>query len=172
MARSDADPEVTAQSKADAEAGAASAGRGAADQVIADLEARLRRALADANNARKRCERQVADSRAAERARVAAAWLPVVDSLERALEHAGADADALIEGVRTVRDQAVALLAALGYPRHDETGVPFDPQIHEAVSVVPDDETPGTVMQVLRPGYGHGTQQLRPAAVVVAGGQG
>ena len=71
-----------------------------------------------------------------------------------------------------MRDQAVALLAALGYPRNDETGVPFDPQIHEAVSVVPDDETPGTVLQVLRPGYGNGTQQLRPAAVVVAGGQG
>ncbi len=171
MARSDADPEVTAQSEADAEADAASAGRGAADQV-ADLEDRLRRALADADNARKRCERQVADSRAAERARVAAAWLPVLDNLERALEHAGANADALIEGLRTVRDQAVALLAALGYPRHDETGVPFDPQIHEAVSVVPDDETPGTVLQVLRPGYGNGTQQLRPAAVVVAGGQG
>lgn len=171
MARSDADPEVTSQSEADAKA--AGAGRGAAEQVIADLEDRLRRALADADNARKRCERQVADSRSAERARVAAAWLPVVDNLERALEHAGGDADALVEGVRTVRDQAVALLASLGYPRHDETGVPFDPQIHEAVSVVPDgDETPGTVLQVLRPGYGNGTQQLRPAAVVVSGGQG
>jgi molecular chaperone GrpE len=140
---------------------------------VADLEDRLRRALADADNARKRCAQQLAEERAAERARVAAVWLTVVDNLDRALAHANADAEAVIDGVRAVRDQAVGLLAALGYPRHDETGVPFDPQQHDAVSVVPDgDAPPGTVLQVVRPGYGDGTQQLRPAAVVVAGGQG
>jgi molecular chaperone GrpE len=152
----------------------------AADQVgpgepdrAADLEDRLRRALADADNLRKRCERLVADARADERARVAAAWLPIVDNLERALEHASADSGMVIEGVRAVRDQSVALLGSLGFPRHDETDVAFDPQLHEAVSVVPDDDAPeGTVVRVLRPGYGEGTQQLRPAAVVVAGRSG
>jgi len=140
---------------------------------IADLEDRLRRALADTDNVRKRGERQVADAQADERSRVAAAWLPIVDNLERALEHADADPDAVIAGIRHVRDQAVALLAALGFPRHDETDVPFDPQLHEAVSVVPDVEAPaGTVLQVLHPGYGEGGRQLRPAAVVVAGGPG
>jgi molecular chaperone GrpE len=147
------------------------------DQVgsdqIADLEDRLRRALADADNTRKRCERQVADVRVDERARVSAAWLPIVDNLERALEHADADSDAVIEGIRFVRDQAVALLGSLGYRRHDETDVPFDPQLHEAVSVVPDGDAPaGTVLQVLHPGYGEGSRQLRPAAVVVASGPG
>jgi molecular chaperone GrpE len=140
---------------------------------VADLEDRLRRALADADNTRKRCARQVAQSRAEERARVAAAWLPIVDNLERALEHADADSGTVIEGIRAVRDQAVALLGSLGFPRHDETDVPFDPQLHEAVSVTADGDVPaGTVLQVLRPGYGEGTQQLRPAAVVVAGGPG
>jgi molecular chaperone GrpE len=138
--------------------------------AVTDLEARLRRALADLDNLRKRLTRQIADERDAERARVAMAWLPVLDHLELALEHADAQAGAVVEGVRTVRDQAVALLAALGYPRHDETGVPFDPNRHEALAVVPDGEAErGTVLQVLRPGYGEGERQLRPAAVVVAG---
>ena len=151
--------------------------RAQTDQVandrIADLEDRLRRALADADNMRKRCERQVVDARADERARVAAAWLPIVDNLERALEHADADSGTVIEGIRVVRDQAVALLGSLGFRRHDETDVPFDPQLHEAVSVLADGDAPaGTVLQVLHPGYGEGNRQLRPAAVVVAGGPG
>jgi len=141
-----------------------------ANDRISDLEDRLRRALADADNMRKRCERQVVDARADERARVAAAWLPIVDNLERALEHADADSGTVIEGVRVVRDLAVALLGSLGFRRHEETGVPFDPQLHEAVSVLADgDEPAGTVVQVLHPGYGEGNRQLRPAAVVVAG---
>jgi molecular chaperone GrpE len=144
-----------------------------ANDRIADLEDRLRRALADADNMRKRCERQVVDARVDERARVAAAWLPIVDNLERALEHADADSGTVIEGVRVVRDQAVALLSSLGFRRHDETGVPFDPQLHEAVSVLAEGDAPaGTVVQVVHPGYGEGNRQLRPAAVVVAGGPG
>jgi molecular chaperone GrpE len=144
---------------------------GAPEADIAGLEDRLRRALADADNARKRCERRVVDARIEERARVTGAWLSIVDNLERALEHAGADSGAVVDGVRAVRDQAVALLGSLGFQRHDETGVPFDPQMHEAVSVVPDaDAPPGTVLQVLRAGYGDGVRELRPAAVIVAGG--
>jgi molecular chaperone GrpE len=140
------------------------------DAVVAELTARWRQALADLDNLRKRYARQLAREQAAERARVTAAWLPMLDNLELALEHAGADAGAVVEGVRTVRDQAVNLLAALGYPRHDETGVPFDPTRHEAVSVATGTEAaPGTVLQVLRAGYGDGERQLRPAAVVVAG---
>jgi molecular chaperone GrpE len=139
----------------------------------AGLQDRLRRALADADNARKRCERRVVDARTEERARVSAAWLSIVDNLDRALEHAEADAGPVIDGVQAVRDQAVALLGSLGFRRHDETGVPFDPQVHEAVSVVPDpDAPPGTVLQVLRAGYGDGARELRPAAVIVAGGPG
>ena len=52
---------------------------------------------------------------------------------------------------------------------HDETGVPFDPVHHEAVATVErDDVAPGTVVQVVRPGYGDDLRQLRPAVVVVA----
>jgi molecular chaperone GrpE len=148
---------------------------GPGDDVAADrtaeLEDRLRRALADADNARKRSARQIAEAQADERSRVTGTWLSIVDNLDRALEHADGEPTAMVEGVRAIRDQAVALLSSLGYARHDETDVPFDPQRHEAVAVVPDGGAPaGTVLQVVRPGYGDGSQQLRPAAVTVAAG--
>jgi molecular chaperone GrpE len=137
----------------------------------AELEDRLRRALAEAENTRKRCARQIAEAQADERSRVTGTWLSIVDNLERALEHADAEPGAVVEGVRAIRDQAVALLGSLGYARHDETDVPFDPQRHEAVAVIPDGEaSAGTVLQVVRPGYGDGSRQLRPAAVTVAAG--
>ncbi|MBV1855979.1 nucleotide exchange factor GrpE [Catellatospora tritici] len=137
---------------------------------VAELENRLRRALADQENLRKRYERQLATERESERARTAAVFLPVIDNLDLALQHADADPAALADGVRAVRDQAVATLATLGFPRREETGVPFDPMWHEAVSVLPaGDAAPGTVLAVVRPGYGEADRTLRPASVVVAG---
>ena len=103
---------------------------------VAELQARLRRALADLDNLRKRYERELARERAAARAQAAAEWLPVVDNLDRALLHADDDPAGVVEGVRAVRDQAVAVLARLGFPRYEETGEPFDPVRHEAVGVV------------------------------------
>jgi len=137
---------------------------------VEELEDRWRRALADLDNLRKRYARELPREREAERSRVAAAFLPVVDNLELALAHAGADdPGAIVSGVRAVRDQAVEVLRSLGYPRHEETGVPFDPEQHEVVSVVDEPDTaPGTVVRVLRPGYGEPGRQLRPAAVAVS----
>jgi molecular chaperone GrpE len=137
---------------------------------VAALESQLRRALADVDNLRKRMDREIARQRANERADVAARWLPVVDNLERALEHAGSDADAVLKGVRAVRDQAVDILAALGFPRYDEVGRPFDPARDEAVSVMAADAPPGTVVAVVRPGYGTSESVLRPAGVIVSKG--
>lgn len=134
---------------------------------LAELEDKWKRALADADNLRKRLAKDLAAGQVAERRRVTAAWLPIVDNLELALAHAEDDSP-LVRGVRAIRDQAVELLAALGFPRDDEIGVPFDPARHEAVSVVAGDE-PGMVLSVVRPGYGTGEHQLRPAAVVVSG---
>ncbi|MFJ3173211.1 nucleotide exchange factor GrpE [Streptomyces roseus] len=137
--------------------------------ALREAEDRWRRALADADNLRKRHVRELERVAAAERARTAAAFLPVIDNLELALSHAGADPGAIVEGVRAVRDQAVDVLERLGYPRHAETGVPFDPARHEVVAVVQDpDAEPNTVVQVVRPGYGDAEGQLRPAAVTVA----
>ncbi|CDR10743.1 nucleotide exchange factor GrpE [Streptomyces iranensis] len=143
----------------------------AAEQAaaLAELDDRWRRALADLENLRKRHARELERERAAERARTAVALLPVVDNLELALSHAEADPGSIVEGVKAIHDQAVAALARLGYERQGETGVPFDPARHEVVGVVEDPEAePGTVVQVLRPGYGEPGHQLRPVAVAVA----
>ncbi|MFD6289659.1 nucleotide exchange factor GrpE [Streptomyces sp. NPDC060205] len=137
--------------------------------ALREAEERWRRALADLDNLRKRHVRELQRESAVERARTAVAFLPVIDNLELALSHASADPDAIVEGVRAVRDQAVSVLERLGYPRYAERGVPFDPARHEVVGVVQDpDADPNTVVQVLRPGYGEADRQLRPAAVTVA----
>lgn len=133
------------------------------------LEDRWRRALADLDNLRKRYARELDRERTSERSRVAGAWLPIVDNLELAISHAGDQSDAVLEGVRSILEQALRVLQQLGYPRDAEAGVPFDPQRHEVVGVVDRPDTvPGTVVEVIRPGYGEGSRQLRPAAVVVS----
>lgn len=138
---------------------------------VAELEDQWRRALADFDNLRKRVARESTTQRDAERARVAAQWLPVVDNLDLALEHADDDPSKIVEGVRAVRDQALDILARLGFPQRSDVGERFDPARHEAVAVVEVPDTPaGTVVQVVRPGYGTGEHLLRPAAVVVAKG--
>ena len=145
---------------------------GARDAAVAALEDRLHRALADLENLRKRYARERLREQAAEADRIATAWLPVLDNLDLALGYADADPSSIIEGVRSVRDHALAVLAGLGYARHDEVGVPFDPIRHEVVGLVEDpDAEPGTVIRVLRPGYGDADRQLRPGSVAVAGRQ-
>src|SRR5690348_4165863 len=138
---------------------------------VAEWENRWRRTAADLDNLRKRYARDLARERDGERALVASAFLPVVDTIERALEHAEADPRSVVEGVRSMREQALGVLAGLGFGREDETGVPFDPARHEVVGIVDSDVTgqpPGSVVSVVRPGYGASGRQLRPAAVTVA----
>jgi molecular chaperone GrpE len=137
----------------------------------AELEDRWRRAVADLDNLRKRYARELGRERAAERELVTAAFLPVLDNIDRAVEHGEADPRTIVEGVRALREQALAVVAGLGYEREDEVGVPFDPNRHEVVGVVDADGSgtaPGSVAAVLRPGYGGHGRQLRPAAVTVS----
>lgn len=134
----------------------------------AELADRWRRALADADNLRKRHAVELRRAREEERARVAAAFLPVIDNLELALTHVESVPVAVVQGVTAIRDQAVQLLAALGYPRDDASGIPFDPARHEVVAVVDEPEVePNMVTQVVRPGYGTDGRALRPTAVAV-----
>jgi molecular chaperone GrpE len=128
------------------------------------------RALADLDNTRKKCASMVSRAEAETRARVAVQWLPVVDNLDRALAHADADPDSIVEGIKAVRSQAVNVLAQLGYPRRDDDlGTEFDPARHEAIASREDPEAAeGSVVEVVAPGYGEGDRQLRPAQVVVA----
>ena len=81
------------------------------------------------------------------------------------------DPASIVSGLEAVRQQALAVLADLGYPLRADLNEPFDPSRHEAVAVLPaTDAAPGTILQVVRPGYGTDERPLRPAAVVVAKG--
>jgi molecular chaperone GrpE len=140
---------------------------------ISELEDRWRRALADLDNYRKRTIRELDRERFTERARTTAQWLPILDNLELALQHADADPTTLIQGVQSILGQAREVIAQLGYPRRHDEGARFDPADHEAVSTVSGSGAPeGTVVQVVRPGYGEAENRLRPALVVVAKEQG
>jgi len=135
------------------------------------LDDQWRRALADLDNLRKRTDREIARARAEERAAAVATWLPVLDHLELALEHASADPAAVLSGVRAIRDEAIAVLNRLGVTRVGAVGVPFDPVHHEVVATANDSGAPpGTVVRVVRPGYDQGEGRVRPASVVVSTG--
>lgn len=137
---------------------------------VEQLQDQLRRAVADLDNVRKRQSRELDRQRIADRNRLSAAWLPIIDNLDLALHYAESDPNGIVAGVRAVRDQALAVITDLGYVRHAESGVPFDPTRQEVVRVVEaPDVGAGTVLEVLRPGYGDGDQLLRAAAVSVAG---
>lgn len=143
-----------------------------AEEELQELRERWQRALADLDNLRKRHARELERERTAERMRTASALLPLLDHLEMALEYAESDPASVVDGVKAVRDEAVGTFEKLGFKRDDQTGVPFDPLRHEAVGTVEDDGAePGTVKQVLRPGYGDGGTQLRPASVTVTSRQ-
>ena len=131
------------------------------------------RAVADLENGRKRAKRDVDDAKAESRAKVLKEMLPVVDNLERAVEHAGTDAagdsKALVDGIRLVLRQFTQAFERLDVSSVDAMGQPFDPNLHEAISQQETDEhPPGTIVQVLQRGYRAGERLLRPALVVVA----
>ena len=140
-----------------------------AERTGAEPDPQLLRALADLDNLRKRYERQLALASQAERTRVISLWLPVVDDLERALEHA--DGGPMAEGLRAVYEHAISLLERLGYTRFDDVGKPFDPARHEAVGAIDADAPPNRIVAVVQPGYERMDEVLRPARVVVARAQ-
>jgi molecular chaperone GrpE len=96
--------------------------------------------------------------------------LPVVDNLERAIEHAASlgDKNPIVEGVQLVLRQFTTAFERLEVTQVEAMGKPFDPNMHEAISQAESDEPPGTVVQVLQRGYKSGDRLLRPALVVVA----
>jgi molecular chaperone GrpE len=135
--------------------------------ALAAMEDRLKRALADLDNYRKRSAREV-DRRVMEsRESMLRDWLEAVDSIDRALQ---LDPDgAGSAGLRAVLEQMESILARYGVTRTGEVGEPFDPERHEAISVRDTDEVPDrTVADVARSGYAVGDRALRPAQVVVS----
>jgi molecular chaperone GrpE len=137
-------------------------------EQLAAAEDRYLRARADLDNYRKRAEREL-ERRSQEQAdELVRAWLEVVDSIERALalEH---ENPVLTDALRVFLAQMEAILARQGVTRIGEVGSVFNPELHEALAVVPDSSTaPGTIAEIARSGYSAGDRVLRPAQVTVA----
>ena len=130
------------------------------------------RAAAELDNFRKRSARDVEHARKYGAERLAHAVLPVRDSLEAGLKTgAGSDPEAVIEGLRaTLRlfDQA---LEDAGIREIHPHGEPFDPNKHEALSMLPSpDAAPNTVVEVVQKGYELNDRLLRAAKVIVSKG--
>ena len=104
------------------------------------------------------------------RGRLVGDFLEVLDNLDRSLQAAGPDRrDALVDGVRLVREQFAAKLAALGLVPIAAVGERFDPTLHEAAAIgeVTDPEQDGRVLAEIKPGYRLGERVLRPVLVQV-----
>lgn len=131
---------------------------------------RYLRAAADLENLRKRQKRELEDAKFEMKNKVLKEMLPVVDNLERAIEHATAQAgtNPIVEGVQLVLRQFTTAFERLDVAAIDAMGQPFDPNLHEAISQQESDAPPGTVVQVLQRGYRAGDRLLRPSLVVVA----
>lgn len=137
---------------------------------IAQLNQRVLRTLADFDNFRKRTEREKADFFRYALAGAMKDLLPVLDNFDRALEHAE-EGDDFHKGVLMIYKQLFEVLQKHGVRVIDESGVRFDPNIHEGVVREEDDSVPShTVVAVLQKGYFLHDRLLRPAMVKVAVG--
>lgn len=133
------------------------------------------RALADAENTRRRAERQAADARVYAIDRFASDLLPVADTLARALQAAPRDsADEalknLITGLELTERTLIDTFARHGLRRVGAKGEAFDPNLHQAVAQAPSDQPAGAVLEVMQPGYVLGERTLRAAMVLVSAG--
>jgi molecular chaperone GrpE len=152
---------------------------------VAELEAKLAaaekekkenwdrylRGAADLENLRKRQKREAEDAKFETKSKVLKEMLPVVDNLERAIEHAvqsSEEKNPIVEGVQLVLRQFTTAFERLEVTSVEAMGQPFDQNLHEAISQQESDAPPGTVVQVLQRGYKSGERLLRPSLVVVA----
>ena len=133
---------------------------------LQSLKEKYLRLLADFDNYRKRTASDLEAAKREGKLEVLRAVLPILDDLERALEHAGADPGAILEGVRKIKDAFLRILAGLGVEEVPGKGEAFDPAYHEAIGVVEGEED-GTIAEVYQKGYKVGDFLVRPARVAV-----
>lgn len=143
----------------------------------ADLKDRMLRAMADAENTRRRAERDKTDASQYAVTRFARDILSVADNLKRALEHYPAEAraattpqvKAVIEGVEATERHLIATLERHGVKPIDTSSGRFDPNLHQAIAQVPGEGRPaGAIVNVVEPGYVIADRLLRPSMVTVA----
>ncbi|SDZ99681.1 nucleotide exchange factor GrpE [Microbulbifer marinus] len=141
------------------------------EQLAIQKELALR-AQAEAQNARRRAEQDVEKAHKFAVERLLQDLLPVVDNLERALAtiDAGDEANkAIVEGIELTHKSFVDTLGKYSVEVVDPAGEPFDPELHQAMTQVPNgDVEPNTVLDVFQKGYRLNGRLVRPAMVVVS----
>jgi molecular chaperone GrpE len=127
------------------------------------------RALADAENARKRAQADISAAHKYGVERIAESLIPVMDSLQAALASDAADPATLRSGVELTLKQLEAAFEKAGLAEIDPAPKEkFDPNYHQAMAAVEADADPNTVVQVMQKGYRLHDRLVRPALVTVA----
>jgi len=144
----------------------------AAQQASLEERERAIRAVAEMENLRRRAAQDVEKAHKFALEKFAAELLPVLDNLERAIELADKENDTLkpmIEGVELTLKSMQSGVAKFGLVALDPTNQPFDPNAHQAMSMVPSaDVAPNTVIAVMQKGYELNGRVIRPAMVMVS----
>lgn len=137
-------------------------------EKIDELTEALQRERADAINMRRRHDEQIKELRNVVKAGVVNDLLPVIDNFERALAHVPKDLENndYVKGVQAIVKQFEKTLEDIGVSRIKTVGQPFDPNLHEAVSVE-GDGSEEVVSEELQPGYTLGNEVIRHAMVKV-----
>ena len=128
------------------------------------------RARADLDNFRKRAQREKEDLLKFSNETILRELLPVIDNLERALQHAATDGEAgLLQGVELTLGQFGKVLEKFNVVAIEAVGELFDPARHEAMGQIESaEQPPNTVVQLLQKGYLLNDRLLRPAMVLIA----
>lgn len=141
---------------------------------IADYKDAALRAKADADNIRRRAAIDVDKSKKYALEKFANELLPVIDNMERGLQHADKENEALvplIEGIELTARSLESALEKFGVKAIDPQGLPFNPEQHQAMSMVENpDVAPNTVIAVMQKGYELNGRLIRPAMVMVSKG--
>ena len=141
-------------------------------QQVADANDNVLRIQAEMQNMRRRAERDVENAHKFALDKFSADLLPVVDNLERALSAIDAEDEsqkAIAEGIELTLKSFLDVLVRFKIEAVDPAGEPFDANLHQAVSMVPNpDMEPNTVMDVFQKGYTLNGRLIRPAMVVVS----
>ena len=141
------------------------------EDELSEAQERVLRTAADAENFKKRLQREKEEQTRYANESFMRELLPVIDNLERALEHseAGADQGGLLEGLNMTLKGFLDTLTRFGCTPVEAAGKPFDPNFHEAVSQEESaDHEPNTVLRELQKGYMLKERLLRPAMVLVS----
>ncbi|WP_294566466.1 nucleotide exchange factor GrpE [uncultured Succinatimonas sp.] len=143
-----------------------------AKQALSDKEKMLR-VVAEADNSRKRAEADVERERKYALEKFVKALIPVVDSLDMALEAGKSKSenaqDAMVQGVEATLRLFLKELSTFGVERIDPVGEPFDPNVHQAISMIPSkDVKPNCIVSVMQKGFILNGRVVRPAMVMVA----